>query len=97
VGPLLGAALIVAADSADPIRGAVLLGAYALGIGVPFVLASLLLASWPGLTRWLQRVSGPLEKVAGVLLVILGVLLVTGLYGELTSYLARFTPAVAGL
>jgi cytochrome c-type biogenesis protein len=97
VGPLLGAALIVAAESADPIRGAVLLGAYALGIGVPFVLASLLLASWPGLTRWLQKVSGPLEKVAGVLLVILGLLLVTGLYGELTSYLARFTPAVAGL
>jgi cytochrome c-type biogenesis protein len=97
VGPLLGAALIVAADSADPLRGAVLLGAYALGIGVPFVLASLLLASWPGLTKGLQRISGPLEKVAGVLLLVLGLLLVTGLYGELTSYLARFTPAVAGL
>jgi len=97
VGPLLGAALVVAADSADPLRGAVLLGAYALGIGVPFVLASLLLASWPGLTKALQRISGPLEKVAGVLLIVLGLLLVTGLYGELTSYLARFTPAIAGL
>ncbi|OWY61201.1 hypothetical protein B7486_65045, partial [cyanobacterium TDX16] len=97
VGPLLGAALVVAADSADPVRGAILLASYALGIGVPFVVASLLLASWPGLTRWLNRVSGPLEKVAGVLLVILGVLLVTGLYAELTSYLARFTPTVTGI
>jgi cytochrome c-type biogenesis protein len=97
VGPLLGAALVVAADSADPVRGAILLASYALGIGVPFVVASLLLASWPGLTRWLSRVSGPLEKVAGVLLVILGVLLVTGLYGELTSYLARFTPTITGI
>jgi cytochrome c-type biogenesis protein len=97
VGPLLGAALVVAADSADPVRGAILLASYSLGIGVPFVVASLLLASWPGLTRWLNRVSGPLEKVAGVLLVILGVLLVTGLYGELTSYLARFTPTITGI
>jgi len=97
VGPLLGAALVVAADSADPVKGAVLLGAYALGIGVPFVLASLALASWPGLTRWLAKVSQPLEKVAGVLLVVLGVLLLTGWYAELTSYLARFTPAVSGL
>jgi hypothetical protein len=32
-----------------------------------------------------------------VLLVILGVLLATGAYGHLTSYLARFTPAVGGL
>ena len=97
VGPLLGAALVVAADSADPVRGAILLGSYALGIGVPFIVASLLLASWPGLTRWLQRVSGPLEKVAGGLLVLLGLLLLTGAYGQLTSYLARFTPTVSGI
>lgn len=97
VGPLLGAALVVAADSASPGRGAVLLGAYALGIGVPFLLCSLALASWPGLTSRLQRISGPLEKVAGVLLLLLGLLLVTGLYGQLASYLARFTPAVGGL
>lgn len=97
VGPLLGAALVVAADSADPVRGAILLGAYALGIGVPFVVASLVLASWPGLTGWLNRVSGPLEKVAGGLLVALGLLLVTGLYAELTSYLARFTPTVTAI
>ena len=51
VGPLLSAALLVAADRADPWRGAALLLAYALGIGVPFVLASLGLASSPGLAR----------------------------------------------
>jgi cytochrome c-type biogenesis protein len=97
VGPLLGAALVVAADSADPVRGAILLGAYAMGIGVPFIVASLVLASWPGLTGWLNKVSGPLEKVAGGLLVALGLLLVTGLYAELTSYLARFTPTVTAI
>ena len=41
VGPLLGAALTVAAASGNAGRGAVLLFAYALGIGVPFLVASL--------------------------------------------------------
>jgi cytochrome c-type biogenesis protein len=97
VGPLLGAALVVAAQSSDPARGGLLLLAYALGIGVPFILASLGLASFPGLARALRRVAPVMERVAGVLLVTLGLLLATGAYSHLTSYLARFTPAVGGL
>lgn len=97
VGPLLGAALVVAAQSEAPGRGAVLLLAYSLGIGVPFVLASLGLASSPGLAERLNRIAPTLERVAGVLLVALGALLATGAYTYLSSYLARFTPAVGGL
>ena len=97
VGPLLGAALVFAAHSANPTRGALLLGAYAAGIGVPFLMASLGLASSPGLTAKLRGIGPWLERVAGVLLLVLGLLLVTGTYGHLTSYLARFTPTVGGL
>ena len=97
VGPLLAAALTLAARSGEVGRGALLLLAYAFGIGVPFVLAALGLASFPNLADRLRRAGVVLERVAGVLLVILGVLLATGWYGHLTSYLARFTPAVGGL
>jgi cytochrome c-type biogenesis protein len=97
VGPLLGAALVVAAQRGDALRGGLLLTAYALGIGVPFVVASLGLASSPGALAWLRRVSRPLELVAGGALLALGLLLATGLYGDATSYLARFTPSVGGL
>jgi cytochrome c-type biogenesis protein len=97
VGPLLGAALVVAARSSDPARGGLLLLAYALGIGVPFILASLGLASFPGLASALRRIAPVMERVAGVLLILLGVMLATGAYGHLTSYLARFTPSVGGL
>jgi cytochrome c-type biogenesis protein len=97
VGPLLGAALTVAASSGDAGRGAVLLFAYAVGIGVPFLLASLGLASSPRLAGWLRRIGPRIERVAGGLLVVLGVLLASGAYGHLTSYLARFTPRIAGL
>ncbi len=97
VGPLLGAALTVAAASGQAFRGTLLLVAYALGIGVPFLLASLGLAS-SGTARRRLRTIGPfIQRVGGVLLVVLGLLLVTGAYGRLTSYLAHFTPAVGGL
>ena len=97
VGPLLGAALAVAAGSGQAGRGALLLFAYALGIGVPFLLASLGLASSPALVAWLRRAGPRVERLAGGLLVVLGLLLATGTYGHLTSYLARFTPTVGGL
>ena len=97
VGPLLGAALTVAAASGQAVRGTLLLVAYALGIGVPFMLASLGLASSGAARRRLRRMGPSIEKAGGGLLVVLGVLLVTGAYGALTSYLARFTPAVGGL
>jgi cytochrome c-type biogenesis protein len=97
VGPLLAAALTLAARSQDVGRGIVLLCAYAAGIGVPFVLAALGLASSPGIADRLRRAGPSLERVAGVLLIVLGVLLATGAYVHLTSYLAKFIPSVHGL
>jgi cytochrome c-type biogenesis protein len=97
VGPLLGAALVIAARSGHALRGGLLLLSYALGIGVPFMVASLGVASSPRLALALRQASVKIERLAGVLLVVLGVLLATGAYRYLTSYLARFTPAVGGL
>jgi cytochrome c-type biogenesis protein len=97
VGPLLGAALVVAARSGQVWQGAVLLFSYAAGIGVPFLIASLGLASSPGAADRLRRAGPRVERVAGALLVVLGLLLVSGAYRHLTSYLAQFTPSVGGL
>ena len=97
VGPLLGAALVIAARSGQPVRGGLLLLSYALGIGVPFLIASLGLASSPRLAVWMRRTGPRLERLAGALLVVLGILLASGAYKALTSYLARFAPAVGGL
>ena len=60
-------------------------------------MASLGLASSPGVSERLRRIGPRLERIAGGLLVVLGALLVTGTYAHLTSYLARFTPTVGGL
>ena len=97
VGPLLAAALTLAARSGEVLRGTILLCVYALGIGVPFLVAALGLASSPQLAERLRRIGPNLERVSGVFLVVLGVLLATNTYVHLTSYLARFVPAVHGL
>jgi cytochrome c-type biogenesis protein len=97
VGPLLAAALTIAARTQAVGRGTLLLAAYAAGIGVPFLLAALGIASSPALADRLRRAGPVLERVAGTLLVGLGLLLVTNTYQHLTSYLARFVPAVHGL
>ena len=90
VGPFLGAVLTVSAVEGASLRGGVLLGAYSLGLGVPFVAAAYAVSVSPGLTRRLTRVARALNVVGGVLLVALGALLVSGAYGRLASRLAEW-------
>jgi cytochrome c-type biogenesis protein len=88
---------VVAAHGGEPVRGGLLLLAYAAGIGVPFLLASLGLAASPGLSARVRRIGPALERIGGALLVVLGVLLATGAYAHFTSYLAQFAPSVGGV
>ncbi|MEO8696821.1 MAG: cytochrome c biogenesis protein CcdA [Acidimicrobiales bacterium] len=89
VGPLLGAALVSAAHSSTKFQGISLLVAYAVGVGVPFVAASLALESAPAVTRRLQPFGRALHYVAGATLIVLGLLLTTDHYDAVTSLLAR--------
>jgi cytochrome c-type biogenesis protein len=88
VGPFLGAVLTVSALQGATLKGGVLLAAYALGLGVPFVAAAYAVSSSPRLTRGLARASRVVSVAGGVLLVGLGALLVSGAYGTLASRLA---------
>jgi cytochrome c-type biogenesis protein len=89
VGPVLSAILGLAAARGEALRGGLLLSAYAVGLGLPFVVCSLLVASFPALVRPLARFSVVVSRAAGVLMVLLGVLLVVGLYQSLSGYLAQ--------
>ncbi|MCA1710963.1 MAG: cytochrome c biogenesis protein CcdA [Actinobacteria bacterium] len=95
VGPFLGAVLAFAAGQGGAGTGALLLGAYALGLGVPFVIAALAVAASPGLARRLSYASRRVALVGGAVLVVLGIALVTGEYGRVAGGLARFLPAAS--
>jgi len=67
-----------------------LLGAYGIGLGIPFFVAAVglnwYIAGARRLTRWLR----PVEIVAGTLLIAVGVLLFTGRFTALSAFLAGF-------
>lgn len=76
IGPVLASILTVTAASAG--NGAMLLGAYALGLGVPFLLVALLFGSAAAPLRRMRRAGAVLNIAAGVVMVAVGVLMMTG-------------------
>ena len=91
VGPYLGTAFVLAASSAHVATGALLLAAYSIGLGLPFVLIALLWASLPSLPARAARLAGPMTRVGGALTAALGLLLLSGWYTHLTSFLAQIS------
>ena len=91
VGPFLAAALTLAAVSSHAAAGALLLGVYSIGLGMPFIIVALLWASLPQLPRRLSRLARPATLAGGVITAALGILLATGAYTHLTSYLAQLS------
>jgi cytochrome c-type biogenesis protein len=76
--PILGSIAAVAAQSQTAWRGAYLLFAYCLGLGLPFIAVGLAWGSASRYIRWLSRHSFVISIVAAVLLISLGILMLTG-------------------
>jgi cytochrome c-type biogenesis protein len=91
VGPTLAAILALSAGSGDVGQGALLLGVYSLGLGVPFLLFGLLFTRALGLVRVLRSHWRLVSVGSGALLVVFGVLLASGALIRLTTQLSRFT------
>lgn len=88
IGPQLGAALTLAgASGADALHGALLLMAFSLGLGIPFLLTALMLDSAQGVLRKLQRNMRVIELFSGIFLVIVGITIASG---QLQSLSTRF-------
>lgn len=90
LGPALGSILGLAASTASLSSGVALLGAYTLGLAVPFLLAALL---WNRLNlRRLNRFSGVFERVGGAILVAVGILMLTGQFTRLATFFYQVMP-----
>lgn len=90
LGPTLAGVLAVARSTeigSSTVRGAVLVLAYCLGLGLPFVVLALG-ARWAlGVTKWLRTHARQVQIFGGVLLILVGIALVTGLWGEFVGWL----------
>ncbi len=78
LGPVLAAVFTLSSSGDTVLQGAVLLGLYAAGFGIPFVAMALGLHRATTTLAWLRRNLARLQAAGGVLLVGVGVLFVTG-------------------
>lgn len=86
VGPVLGAVLTLALNSARITEGVVLLSAYSVGLAIPFLLAALGIGRVAELMRRYGKVVRYLSIATGVVLVIVGVMLMTGTLERLAQF-----------
>jgi cytochrome c-type biogenesis protein len=91
VGPTLAAILTLSAGGGSAAEGALLLAAFSLGLGFPFLLFGLAFTRSLGLVRWLRRRWRVVSVASAMLLVTFGALLISGELVELTTRLARYT------
>jgi cytochrome c-type biogenesis protein len=75
IGTVLAAVLVLASDTGTVLKGAVLLAAYALGLGVAFLVAGVAFARAMGAFRWVRDRYQLIQIASGVTLVALGLLL----------------------
>jgi cytochrome c-type biogenesis protein len=94
IGPVLASVLLYAGMEETMGRGMLLLMAYAVGLGVPFLVAAVALDRFLAGTRALRRWGRPLQRATGAVLLLLGVMLATGRFAQLTAMLARYTPFI---
>lgn len=95
IGPILATILTVAASRDDLGYGISLLATYALGLGIPFLLAALAVKPF---MRFMQRFRRHLRKVeiaAGALLVLTGILIFTSSLGQFSYFLLDLFPWLA--
>lgn len=90
LGPTLTGVIALASGTqvgSTTARGILLVLAYCLGLGLPFVLLALG-AGWAVRTAsWLRRHNRPIQLFGGAMLIVVGALLVTGLWADLVAWL----------
>ncbi|GAB1379846.1 cytochrome c biogenesis CcdA family protein [Pararhodobacter sp.] len=94
IGPILGTIITLAAAEDSVAQGTALLAAYAVGLGLPFLLAAIFITRSMRLMNRLKPWMGWIEKAMGVLLVVVGVALITGWMADFSFWLLEVFPAL---
>ncbi len=97
IGPILGAILSMAAQEASITRGTMLLATYAIGLGLPFIIAAIFINRAIGVMNRFKRHMGRVEKIMGGLLVVVGVMLITGAFSSFSFWLLEIFPALGAI
>ena len=87
VGTFLGAALMIAANSQDTLKGILMLISYSLGLGIPFIISALLIENLKSAFKFIKRNYKIINTISGILLIVIGLMMMTGYLNLLLSWL----------
>jgi len=93
IGPVLGAVLTSGVNQGTTGRGLLLICAYCLGLGLPFVLVALLIDRATPVLQMLNRRQRLISMVGGALVVAMGVLVVSNNVPLVYGWFAHHLPA----
>ncbi len=88
VGAFLGSALILASQQGHVLEGTLMLFAYSLGLGLPFILSALIIDYLKSAFNWIKHHYNIINTACGGLLILIGMLMATGTLGRFISMLS---------
>jgi cytochrome c-type biogenesis protein len=93
IGPILGGILTIAGAQESVMQGVVLLAAYSLGLGVPFLLTAAAINRFFAAFARIRRHYRAIEIVSGLLLIGIGLLMLFNRLTIITNFLTPYLPA----
>ena len=87
VGAFLGSALMLASQQGHAVEGILMLLAYSLGLGIPFLLSAVLIDQLKGAFNFIKRHYTVVNIVCGGLLILIGILMATGVLNDVLQSL----------
>lgn len=91
VGPILAAILAYAGTKEKVLEGVLMLSAYSLGLGIPFIAVGIATNAAISALNKVKRYMRAVEITSGLLLLIIGMLILTGGISRLAGYLGFFS------
>ncbi|MFD5427066.1 cytochrome c biogenesis CcdA family protein [Streptomyces sp. NPDC127084] len=85
IGPTLSSVNILALEQGTAARGALLMVAFCLGLGLPFILAAVAFRKALGAFGWVKRHYAWVMRIGGGMMVVTGLLLLTGAWDALVQ------------
>lgn len=89
IGPILSAILLFAAQSGALMRSALLLAAYSLGLGIPFLLVGLFFDRAEPVLQWFKRHARGVKIISGLLIIFFGLLMVSAGLASITVFFVK--------
>lgn len=90
LGPTLSVVISLALTEASATRGGILAFSYAVGLGIPFLIAAVAFTRMNRTISWLRGHQLAVLRIGGLAMIAVGILLLTGAWDHLTAILRQW-------